>query len=145
MDTPLAEFASMLGLTQNDGLSPAPDQIMNKIREGLPVASLYRVSGQIAPGDNQFVFRIVPKASLARRKTKHKPLSSEQSDRLARLVSVWSIAHAIWRDADQVREFLRRPHLMLGDRRPLDCVLESEVGADLVKSILGRLVHGTAA
>ena len=141
METPYSELAGMLGLT---GASLRPVDIMDRIEEGLPLKTLYSVSGQIAPGDKQFVFRIVPKASLARRKTGRKALTADQSNRLARLAGIWSLAMSIWRNADDARAFLFRPHMLLDDRRPIDCVLEAEVGADLVKSVLGRLVHGTA-
>jgi putative toxin-antitoxin system antitoxin component (TIGR02293 family) len=117
---------------------------MDRIQEGLPVGALYSISTQIAPDDKQFVYRIVPRASLARRKSASKSLTGDESNRLARLASVWSIAISVWHDANNARSFLFRPHMMLGDRRPIDCVLESEIGADLVKNILGRLVYGTA-
>lgn len=145
METPYSELAGMLGLARTGGPSPGPVQIMDRIQQGLSIAALYNVSGEIAPGDKQFVFRIVPRASLARRKTGPKSLTADQGNRLARLAGIWSLANSIWHDSDRVRAFLFRPHLMLDDRRPIDCVLESELGADLVKSILGRLVHGTAA
>jgi putative toxin-antitoxin system antitoxin component (TIGR02293 family) len=145
METPYSELAGMLGITGSGSPQLGPVQIMDRIQQGLSIKALYSVSTQIAPGDKQFVFRIVPKASLARRKNGLKPLSADESNRLARLAGVWSLANSIWHNVDDVRAFLFRPHLMLDDRRPIDCVLESEIGADLVKNILGRLVHGTAA
>ena len=144
MEIPYADLAGMLGLGEV-GNPPGPVQIMDQVQRGLSITALYKISGQVAPGDKQFVFRIVPKASLARRKGGPKPLTADQSNRLARLAGVWSLANSIWHSAEHVRAFLFRPHLMLDDRRPIDCVLESELGADLVKSILGRLAHGTAA
>jgi putative toxin-antitoxin system antitoxin component (TIGR02293 family) len=145
METPLAELAGMLGISGRDNRPPGPVEIMDRIQEGLPVGALYSVSTQIAPDDKQFVFRIVPKASLARRKSQLKPLTGDESNRLARLAGVWSIAMSVWHDMDDARSFLFHPHMMLDDRRPIDCVIESEIGADLVKDILGRLVYGTAA
>jgi putative toxin-antitoxin system antitoxin component (TIGR02293 family) len=145
METSYSDLAAMLEIAAAGGPELGPVQIMDRIQEGLSVTALYSVSTKIAPGDKQFVFRIVPKASLGRRKNAAKPLTSDESNRLARLAGIWSLANSIWHDADDVRTFLFRPHLMLDDRRPIDCVLESEIGADLVKNILGRLVHGTAA
>lgn len=145
METPYSELAGMLGIRTRRNPSRSPVKIVDRIQQGLPISALYRVSEQIAPGDSQFVFQIVPKASLARRKSEHKPLTADESNRLARLASVWTLANSIWHDGELVRAFLFRPHLMLEDRKPIDCVLESELGAELVKNILGRLVHGTAA
>jgi uncharacterized protein (DUF2384 family) len=33
---------------------------------------------------------------------------------------------------------------LLKGRRPLDVVLENEIGAELVRGVLGRLEHGSA-
>ena len=38
-----------------------------------------------------------------------------------------------------------RPHPMIEDKRPIDIVIQSEFGAELVIEILGRLKYGTAA
>ena len=43
------------------------------------------------------------------------------------------------------RDFLFRPHPMLEDELPVDVVLRSEFGAELVIDILGRLKYGSAA
>jgi putative toxin-antitoxin system antitoxin component (TIGR02293 family) len=145
METPYRELAGILGLTRVGGPSLGPVQIMDRVQQGLTVATLYNFSGQIAPGDKQFVFRIVPKASLARRKRAHKPLTAEESNRLARLASVWAIGESVWKDTEATRAFLLRPHPLLEGRKPMEVVLESEFGAELVKAILGRLVYGTAA
>lgn len=145
MEIPYSELAGMLGIRATRGSSRGPVQIVDRIQQGLPVAALYNVSGRIAPGDSQFVFRIVPKASLARRKQGPKSLTADQSNRVARLASVWKLAESVWKDSDEARAFLFRAHPMLEGRKPIDIVLESELGGDLVRSILGRLLYGTAA
>lgn len=145
MKTPYAELAGMLGISGPGGSPLGPLQLVARIRQGLPLATLYSVSGQIAPGDKHFVTRIVSRASLSRHKASAKPLTPDESNRLARVAAVWSSANSVWRDPDLAREFLFRPHMMLEGRRPIDCIVESELGAELVKDILGRLVHGTAA
>ncbi|HEU0216337.1 MAG TPA: antitoxin Xre/MbcA/ParS toxin-binding domain-containing protein [Stellaceae bacterium] len=145
METPYAELAGMLGILGPGDLPPGPVQLVGRIQEGLPITTLYNVSTRIAPGDTQFVFRIVPKASLARRKHGRKLLTAEQSNRLARLAGVWALAESVWRDQGEARDFLFRPHGLLEMRRPIDLAIESELGAELVKNILGRLLYGTAA
>ena len=142
METPYAQVAGMLGISAT---ASSPVQIIDRIRQGLPVTTLYNVSRQVAPDDAGFVFRIVPKASLARRKRGSSPLTADESNRLARLAAVWSVAETVWKSAAEARAFLFRPHPMLEARRPIDVVLESEIGAELVKSILGGLLYGTAA
>lgn len=113
------------------------------IERGLPLRSLDRVCHAFAPGDKTFKYRIVPKASLARSQLS-KRLTRQQSVTVSRLASVWTEATRIWKSEDAARDFLHRPHALLGGRRPIDLVLENEVGAELVKGALGRLENGSA-
>ena len=92
----------------------------------------------------QFKYRLVPKATLDRRKAA-KTLSPEEGARLARLAKVWSAAREIWGGDDEARDFLFRPHPMADDNRPVDLAIRSEFGAELVVTILSGLKYGTAA
>ena len=71
-------------------------------------------------------------------------LSGAQSAIVARLASVWAQAERVWKSPDAARDFLYRKHPLLNERRPLDVVLENEIGAELVRGVLGRLEHGSA-
>lgn len=113
------------------------------IERGLPVKSLDRVCYAFAPNDKSFKYRIVPKASLARSQRSRR-LTRQQSVTVSRLASVWTEAVRIWKSEDAARDFLHRPHALLGGRRPIDLILENEVGAELVKGALGRLENGSA-
>lgn len=113
------------------------------IERGLPVRSLDRVCYVFAPDDKSFKYRIVPKASLARSQ-RSKRLTRQQSVTVSRLASVWTETVRIWKSEDAARDFLHRPHALLGDRRPIDLILENEVGAELVKGALGKLENGSA-
>jgi putative toxin-antitoxin system antitoxin component (TIGR02293 family) len=113
------------------------------ITAGLPVDSLFRVCDSFAPKDKSFKYRIVGKSSLARRK-KSGRLSPAESEKLARLVTVWTEALEIWKSDGPARDFLTRPHMLLKMRPALDVALQSEVGAQRVLEILGGIVHGTA-
>ena len=50
----------------------------------------------------------------------------------------------VWKSEEAARAFLNRPHPMLEGRKPIDVAIQSELGADMVKSILGELKYGTA-
>jgi len=108
------------------------------IEHGLPVSALDRVAALIAPDDARFKFRLVPKATLERRRNTTKRLTLEEGEKLARLAKVFSVALDIYRDAEKVREFLRRPHMMLDNKAPLDVALTTGPGADAVINVLGR-------
>lgn len=139
---------AMVGVLGLAGAGPKATtlDVADKIRKGLPVSALYRVSEVVAPGDTDFKFQIVSKATLARRKKEPGArLTAHESDRLARLAKLWAFAREVWGGDEAAREFLFRPHPLLKQRRPIDIVLGSEFGSRLVEEILGRLLYGSAA
>ena len=141
--TALAEAVQVLGL-ESRAHKPATDiEYLDRIDRGLPVRALEKIATAVAPNDSAFKYRIVSKASLARSKSS-KRLSPNHSVVVARLASIWAAALRIWKTEENVRAFLNRPHPQLDGRRPVDLVLENEIGADLVRSILGRLEYGSA-
>jgi putative toxin-antitoxin system antitoxin component (TIGR02293 family) len=142
MPTTPDTVASVLGITKGQRTTL---DIIDEIVKGLPVKTLYRISNFVAPGDANFKFQIVSKATLARRKKQPGArLTSDESDRLARLAKVWTFAKEVWGDEENARAFLFRPHALLTDRRPIDVILGTDLGARLVEEILGRLQYGSA-
>lgn len=133
-----ADAARVLGLKTNSAIS-----YLDQVERGLPVASVERVAACVAPGDRAFKYRLVPKASLARSKTQAR-LSAPQSVVIGRVAAVWAMARRIWKSDEAARDFLARAHPLLAGRKPLDLVLDNEIGAELVKSVLGQLDAGTA-
>jgi putative toxin-antitoxin system antitoxin component (TIGR02293 family) len=140
----LEDVAEVLGLARPDRPLASPFQLIRKIEAGLPLSAFDRLMGMVAPADLAFKYRVIPKASLARRRNEKK-LTASESERLARIARIWAFACAVWGTPDEARSFLFRPHAMLMDRRPIDVVIESEIGAQLVDGILGRLAYGSAA
>ncbi|HVR60977.1 MAG TPA: antitoxin Xre/MbcA/ParS toxin-binding domain-containing protein [Polyangia bacterium] len=137
---PPRRLAHALGLRRARGRTTL--EMIDEIRKGLPVRALYRLASAIAPDDASFRYHIVPKATLARRTSR---LTAEESDRLARLAGVWSVAEEVWGDARAARAFLFRAHPLLGGRKPIDVLLGTDLGARLVEDVLGRLRYGSAA
>jgi putative toxin-antitoxin system antitoxin component (TIGR02293 family) len=50
----------------------------------------------------------------------------------------------VWGSEASARQFMFEPHMLLHGRRPIDVVLENELGRPVVESILGGLKYGTA-
>lgn len=136
-----SDVAGAPGLHLLDAFSPLA--LIARIERGLPVEALDRVADAIAPGDAHFKYRLVPKATLERRKASNR-LTPDEGARLARLARVWSEALDVWGGEDGARDFLFRPHPMAEDKRPVDLVIQSEFGAELMIDILGGLRYGTA-
>ena len=129
-----------------------PLPLMAAVEYGLPLTSLDRVVHSVAPSDSKFAFRIVARATLARRRKAlaaakdraDSRLSAEESTRLARLAGVWAMALEVWGDEEAARRFMFQEHKLLHGRRPVDVVLENELGRPVVEGILGRLQYGSA-
>jgi putative toxin-antitoxin system antitoxin component (TIGR02293 family) len=121
--------------------------LADEVGKGLPVTALERLAHAVAPDDRAFAFRLMPRATLARRKAEAGSgarLSPEVSARVARLAKIWALALDVWKTPESAREFMVQPHMLLKMRKPLDMVLENEFGALLVEDILGGLKYGTA-
>ena len=113
------------------------------VQKGLPVSALDRVAGRVSPDDaRRFTYRVVPKPTLERRRRDKKPLTTEESDRLARIAKVFAFGLEIFDDEAKVRSFLDRPHPMLADAVPLEVALATGPGADAVINLLGRAAYG---
>jgi putative toxin-antitoxin system antitoxin component (TIGR02293 family) len=133
----------VLGLPDNTPLPPMA--LLRRLRDGLPVRAIETLAKRIAPDDTAFKYRIVSKATLARRKeAKPQRLSSEESERLMRLAGVWAFAEEVWGGADAARRFMFEPHALLDGQTPISVALSGELGGKLVQDVLGRLAYGSA-
>jgi putative toxin-antitoxin system antitoxin component (TIGR02293 family) len=112
------------------------------VLKGFPVSALDKFAGVVCPQDvRRFTYRVIPKATLERRRKDKKPLTPDESDRLARVAKVFAFGLEIYRDEAKVREFLSRPHMMLDNKAPLDVALATTPGADAVINLMGRAAY----
>jgi len=139
-----SDVAAVLGLSAKPLEAFLPITLIFRIDHGLPVKAVDKLAHLLAPDNAQFKHRLVPKATLERRKKTNK-LSPEEGARLARLARVWSAARDVWGSDGEARDFLFRPHPMAEDKRPIDLAIQSEFGAELILDILGGLKYGAAA
>jgi putative toxin-antitoxin system antitoxin component (TIGR02293 family) len=133
----LPQMISLIGLPSRYG----PLDVADRLQKGLPVSALERLAKIVAPEETGFKYRLVPRATLARRKLAGR-LTARESERVARIARVFAYAKEVWKTDDATRRFLARPHMMLRDRAPLDLALGSEVGAKEVERIIGGLKYG---
>ncbi len=135
------DWVKFLGLERRK-LSPLG--YVDWVNEGLPAEILNTLTGAVAPNDRQFVNRLMGSKSTRYRRV-DKPLSVESGFRAVRVAIVWVMAVDVWKSEEAARAFLHRPHPMLEARKPIDVAIQSELGAELVRSILGELRYGSAA
>jgi putative toxin-antitoxin system antitoxin component (TIGR02293 family) len=124
--------------------APTPFRLAERVENGLPIATMEQLAHMVAPDDANFVYRLVPRATIARRRAQPETrLTIDESARVLRLYAVWDYARRVWKDDAAARRFLFKPHMLLEGRRPIDVVLVSEFGRPLVENILGSLLYGT--
>jgi putative toxin-antitoxin system antitoxin component (TIGR02293 family) len=115
------------------------------IQQGFPVATINTLREAMAPRMHDFEALVASPSTIKRHRRNRRPLSPQQSERLAQLAEVWAMARAIYQDDETARTFLQRPHPLLHGRTPLAVAAESWAGARTVEQILGRLKFGSAA
>lgn len=132
---------------ETGGKSPATEALSGELRlarqvdSGFPTKAVDEVidSGLVEP---RVMYEIViPRRTLADRKQKDKPLSAEQSDRLARMLRVYARAEEAIGDALRAHRWLHKDNRALGGKRPID-LLASDAGTRAVEKVLGRIEHG---
>ncbi len=115
------------------------DDLRRAVDAGLPVQALNEVTRHL--GGPELRYRIVPKATLHRRKTKLSPAESERVERLARIIA---LAEYVWEDAALAREFLLGSQGSLGGERPVD-LARSDLGARQVEELLWQMEYSLPA
>jgi putative toxin-antitoxin system antitoxin component (TIGR02293 family) len=142
---PARSLAALLGVKPKRAQSFTALDLSREVDRGLPASAVDSVCAKVAPGDMRLRHRIVPKATLARRqRATQRRLSSEESNRLARLARLWAFAIDVWRSDAAAQRFLAEPHPLLRGRIPRELAIESDVGARAVEDLLGGLKFGTA-
>jgi putative toxin-antitoxin system antitoxin component (TIGR02293 family) len=113
------------------------------IRDGLPVDVIDRLIGDrtVTPDEVRRII-MAPKAIVVRRRKGG--LTPEQSERVIRAVRIIAEALETFGSRDKALTWMRRACAVLGGKAPID-LLDTEEGAGLVESLLGRIAHGLAA
>ena len=115
--------------------------LANTVAAGYPTRAFDEVinSGLVEP---RVMYEIVvSRRTLADRKQKAKPLSPEQSDRLARVLRVYARAEEAIGDVSRASRWLHKENRALGGKRPVD-LLGTDAGTRAVERVLGRIEHG---
>jgi putative toxin-antitoxin system antitoxin component (TIGR02293 family) len=85
---------------------------------------------------------VLPRKTLAHRRILGS-LTSDQSDRLSRVLRMIDEAETTFGDPTKAHAWLRRPTALLDGESPLDR-LDTDFGTRQVEEILGRITHGLA-
>ena len=137
-----ATIAHLLGGTKVLRTTVKSDlDFIKMIQAGLPVSVVDSLVRQGILTLVEIERLVIPRRTLAHRKKKRQPLSREESDRLARIARIMTLAAETLGSQDKAGLWMRRPNRALRGARPLD-LLETDGGAQVVEAILGRVSHG---
>jgi putative toxin-antitoxin system antitoxin component (TIGR02293 family) len=139
-----AQVVALLGGEKVVGKPVTCDlDIARLIRDGLPVDVIDRLIGDrtVTPDEVRRII-MAPKAVVVRRRKGG--LTPEQSERVIRAVRIIAEALETFGSRDKALTWMRRACAVLGGKAPID-LLDTEEGAGLVESLLGRIAHGLAA
>lgn len=113
------------------------------VRRRLPLATLKGLS--LAGLSEQEIERfVIPQRTRRHRADKNQPLTVEESDRAVRLVRIQALAEETFADTAKANRWLRKELSELGGETPLS-VAQTEAGARVVETILGKIAWGAAA
>jgi putative toxin-antitoxin system antitoxin component (TIGR02293 family) len=139
-----AQVVALLGGEKVVGKPVTCDlDIARLIRDGLPVDVIDRLIGDktVTPDEVKRII-MAPKAIAERRRKGG--LTPEQSERVIRAARIIAEALETFGSRDKALTWMRRSCAVLGGKAPID-LLDTEEGAGLVESLLGRIAHGLAA
>jgi putative toxin-antitoxin system antitoxin component (TIGR02293 family) len=120
---------------------PTEMELLDAVERGLPVAALDALisAGRLTASEAERM--VLPRRTLAYRKSHRQRLSREESDRLARIARLARRAELTFGSAARADVWLRQPNRALGRRQPLDLLGTGEGGL-LVESVLVRIDDG---
>jgi len=113
------------------------------VRNRLPLSALKGLA-QAGLTDQEIEKFVIPQRTRRHRADRKQPLTVDESDRAVRLLRVQTLAEDTFGDMDKAHRWLRRPLTELGREAPLE-VAQTEAGARVVETILGKIAWGAAA
>jgi putative toxin-antitoxin system antitoxin component (TIGR02293 family) len=129
----------MTGISPPRGVS---ETLLYPVRQGysLDVVDRAVAAGKISLAELDRL--VLPRKTLAHRRVLGS-LTSDQSDRLSRVLRMIDGAETTFGDSTKAHAWLRRPNALLDGESPLDR-LDTDFGTRQVEEILGRIAHGLA-
>ncbi len=115
--------------------------LFSRIKQGLPVSSLTRLSKQLGVSEKRLlVVANIPQRTLTRRK-KEGRFKPDESERVLRLARLYEQAMKVFKRKESVQQWFQSSVKGLGGKTPLEFA-DTEPGAQEVEDMLGRIADG---
>jgi putative toxin-antitoxin system antitoxin component (TIGR02293 family) len=113
------------------------------VRKRLPLLALKGLS-RAGLSELEIETFVIPQRTRRHRAERHQPLTVDESDRAVRLLRIQTLAEDGFGDITKANRWLRRPLVELDGETPL-IVAQTEAGARVIETILGKIAWGAAA
>lgn len=126
------------------GTSASSEQkIVRLVESGLPTRVIKRLIDRGLKRNEVFDI-IIPLRTFKHRRSRHQPLSKEESERAVRTARILARAQAVIGDENSALEWLRAPKARFEGRAPIQ-MLSTETGGRLVEQMLIQIDEGMFA
>jgi putative toxin-antitoxin system antitoxin component (TIGR02293 family) len=113
------------------------------VRNRLPLSALKGLS-QAGLSEHEIEMFVIPQRTRRHRAEKRQPLTVDESDRAVRLLRIQTLAEDTFGDKEKASRWLRRPLTELSGETPL-LVAQTDAGARVIETVLGKIAWGAAA
>ena len=119
-----------------------PNELASRIQKGLPFAALARLQKQYRLSRNEFINILVMSQSTARRREAEGKLSIYEGDKILRYARLLDLTLSLTDgNKENALQWLLTPNRALTGEAPLSFA-ETEIGAEMVSDLIGKIEHG---
>jgi len=117
---------------------------LETVEAGVPVATMARFVTASGMQLKDLYEVVIPARTLKHRKARKEPLTSDESDKLVRLIRVYDQAVRVLGEKEQALFWLSEPKKRFEDRTPIQ-MLRTDLGGRMVEEMLGQIYYGMFA
>lgn len=125
----------------NDTLDLAETPLVERIREGLPLAEFISLHELLAIPEEELGRLLGMSPATLNRRKKGSHLTSPESERVVRFARLFGLAYEVFESDEAAREWLKTINPGTANEAPL-AYADTEFGAREVENLLGRIDHG---
>lgn len=125
-------------------MSPAFAFDWRDIAQGVPLRALEDFSIYSGIPLKDLLEVIIPARTLKHRRQRREPLNLDESDRLARVARLYTLALKVFGDADKARRWLTKPKERFQERSPVE-MMRTELGGRQIEEMLYQIDEGVFA
>jgi putative toxin-antitoxin system antitoxin component (TIGR02293 family) len=117
---------------------------LETVEAGVPVATMTQFVTASGMQLKDLYEVVIPARTLKHRRARKEPLTSDESDKLVRLIRVYDQAVRVLGDKEKALYWLSEPKKRFEGRTPIQ-MLHTDLGGRMVEEMLGQIYYGMFA